>query len=78
MREYAARQGRSEPLDVNFVPFGLHMNTRRVPEADALHEQLAALEAAGVTWITLGLPTQSRAQYKEALQGFAEVFLDGR
>ncbi len=75
MHEYASKQGRTEPIDVNFVPFGLHMNTRRVPEDDALHEQLAALEAAGVTWVTLGLPTRSRGEYLELLQRFAETFL---
>lgn len=78
MRSYAEKQGRSEPLDVNFVPFGLHMNTRRVPEDDALHEQFAALEAAGVTWVTLGLPTTSRSEYLESLQRFAETFLPDR
>jgi probable F420-dependent oxidoreductase len=75
MKEYADSQGRSEPLDVNFVPFGLHMNTRKVPSEDALHEQFAALEAAGVTWITMGLPTKSRGEYLETLARFAETFL---
>ena len=75
MHEYAAKQGREEKLDVNFVPFGLHMNTRRVPEADSLHEQFAALEAAGVTWVTMGLPTRSRSEYLETLASFAETFL---
>ncbi len=75
MHEYADKQGRKAPLDVNFVPFGLHMNTRAVPEDDALHEQFAALEAAGVTWVTLGLPTPSRAAYLESLARFAETFL---
>lgn len=78
MRDYAAERGREAPLDVNFVPFGLPMNARRVPEDDALHEQFAALEAAGVTWVTLGLPTKSRAGYLEALARFAETFLPGR
>jgi probable F420-dependent oxidoreductase len=78
MREYASKQGRSEPIDVNFVPFGLNMNARRVPEDDVLHEQFAALEAAGVTWISMGLPTRSRSEYIELLQRFAETFLPGR
>lgn len=75
MREYAEKQGRSEPLDVNFVPFGLHMNTRSVPEDDAIHEQFAALEAAGVTWVTLGLPTPSRGAFLDSLARFAETFI---
>lgn len=75
MREYAEKQGRTEPLDVNFVPFGLYMNTRSVPEDDVLHEQFAALEAAGVTWVTLGLPTSSRGAFLEALARFGETFV---
>jgi len=78
MREYADQQGRSEPLDVNFVPFGLHMNTRNPPSDDALHEQFGALEEAGVTWVTMGLPTRSRGEYLESLARFGEVFLAGR
>lgn len=77
MKEYAAKQGRTEPLDVNFVPFGLHMNTRKVPSDDALHEQFGQLEEAGVTWVTMGLPTRSRAEYLDLLSGFAETFLPG-
>jgi len=74
MKEYADKQGRSEPLDVNFVPFGLHMNTRRVPEESELRDQFGALEEAGVTWVTMGLPTKSRAEYLDLLAGFAETF----
>lgn len=77
MKEYADKQGRTEPLDVNFVPFGLNMNTRKLPEDDVLHEQFAALEAAGVTWVTMGLPTRNRSEYLELLARFAETFLPG-
>ncbi len=75
MKEYAASQGREEALDVNFVPFGLHMNTRKLPDEASLREQLAALEAAGVTWVTMGLPTRSRAEYLDSLAGFAATYL---
>lgn len=75
MKEYAEKQGRTEPLDVNFVPFGLPMNARKVPAEDVLHEQFAALEAAGVTWVTMGLPTKSRGEYLDTLARFAETFL---
>lgn len=78
MREYAEERGRTAPLDVNFVPFGLHMNTRKPPSDEALQEQFAALEAAGVTWVTMGLPTPSRAAYLENLNRFSEVFLADR
>ncbi len=75
MREYASRQGRVEPLDVNFVPFGLEMNARRIPAEGALAEQFEALEAAGVTWVSVGFPTPNRGAYQEALARFGESFL---
>jgi probable F420-dependent oxidoreductase len=75
MRDYAARQGREEPLDVNFVPFGLQMNTRRAPSQQELTDQFGALEAAGVTWVSVGLPTPNREVYQEALAQFATSFL---
>lgn len=78
MKEYAEVRGRTENLDVNFVPFGLHMNTRKVPDEDSLHEQFAALESVGVTWVTMGLPTKSRGEYLETLARFAETFLADR
>jgi hypothetical protein len=78
MRDYAAIQGRDAPLDVNFVPFGLPMNVRSLPRDDVLHEQVSALEAAGVTWVSLGMPTASRASYLESLARFAETFLTPR
>jgi probable F420-dependent oxidoreductase len=75
MHDYAARQGREEPLDVNFVPFGLAMNTREVPSKGELSDQFGALEAAGVTWLSVGLPTKNRELYQEALARFSEDFL---
>ncbi|MCR9095316.1 MAG: LLM class F420-dependent oxidoreductase [bacterium] len=74
MNEYAAKQGRTEPIDVNFVPFGLHMNTRKLPDDDAIREQFGALEDAGVTWVTLGFPPGDRAEYLDHVARFGEVF----
>ena len=78
MNEYAEKQGRTEPIDVNFVPFGLHMNTRKLPDDDAIREQFAALEAAGVTWVTLGFPPGDRAEYLDHVARFGEVFASKR
>ncbi len=77
MNEYAEQQGRTEPLDVNFVPFGLHMNTRKLPSDDAIREQFAALESAGVTWVTLGFPPSDRAAYLDHVARFGETFASG-
>lgn len=76
MHAQAREQGRDRPLDVNFVPFGLGMNRRGPLEVEALREQLAALAEIGVTWLSVGMPTQSRAAYLEGLEEFAEAFLD--
>ena len=76
MNEYAEARGRTESLDVNFVPFGLHMNTRKLPSDDAIREQFAALEAAGVTWVTLGFPPGDRAEYLDHVARFGETFLE--
>ena len=54
------------------------MNTRKVPSEEALHEQFGQLEEAGVTWVTMGLPTKNRGEYLDLLSGFAETFLAGR
>lgn len=74
MNEYAEQQGRTEPIDVNFVPFGLHMNTRKLPGDEAIREQFAALEAVGVTWVTLGFPPGDRAEYLDHVARFGETF----
>lgn len=78
LNECARAQGRSEPLDVNFVPFGNTMNTRALPEPDAFREQLLVLEAVGVTWLSVGMPTPSRAGYLESLERFGQEVIEGR
>lgn len=78
MRAYATQQGREAPLDVNFVPFGLHMNTPRVPPNAELEEQFGRLAEVGVTWVSVGFPTPSRAAYQDALARFGETFLSPR
>jgi probable F420-dependent oxidoreductase len=75
MREYAAKQGRKDALDVNFVPFGMPMNARQVPDFGELEAQFGALEEAGVTWVSVGFPTPNRGVYQESLARFGEAFL---
>ena len=74
LRDLAAAAGRSEALDVNFVPFGLGMNAKALPDADACCEQVLCLEEIGVTWLSVGVPGASRASYCENAARFgAEV-----
>ena len=72
MQDYAREIGRSEPLDVNFVPFGRNMNSPEPLDIDAFHEQLRALADVGVTWVSVGMPGQSRAAYCDDLARFGE------
>ncbi|MGI9431124.1 MAG: TIGR03619 family F420-dependent LLM class oxidoreductase [Myxococcota bacterium] len=70
LNEHAKTIGRSEPLDVNFVPFGSRMNSNAPLDADAFRAQVEALEAVGVTWLSVGVPGKSRAEYLDSIARF--------
>ena len=70
--DHASALGRSEPLDVNFVPFGLPMNPTRMPDPDGFCEQVVRLSEIGVSWLSIGLPCPSRAGYSEHATRFGE------
>ena len=72
LRELAAAAGRAQPLDVNFVPFEQGMNPRALPDPDAFCEQVVRLSEIGVTWLSVGLPSASRAGWCESAAGFGE------
>jgi probable F420-dependent oxidoreductase len=72
LRDHARELGRSEPLDVNFVPFGLPMNPTRLPDPDGFCEQVVRLSEIGVGWLSIGLPCPSRAGYREHAASFGE------
>ena len=74
LKEYAASIGRNEPLDVNSVPFGSQMNSQAPLDPLAFREQIEALEAVGVTWVSVGVPGESRAENLDSIARFgAEV-----
>jgi hypothetical protein len=72
LRELAGAAGRSEPLDVNFVPFKRHMNHAAPLDADGLCEAAQQLEAIGVSWLTIGMPVSSAGAYTDAVAEFGE------
>jgi alkanesulfonate monooxygenase SsuD/methylene tetrahydromethanopterin reductase-like flavin-dependent oxidoreductase (luciferase family) len=72
LSDHAAKRGRSDPLDVNFVPFGHGMNAREALDTEAFCEQAQRLEAIGVTWLSVGLSGRSRAAYCESLARFGD------
>jgi probable F420-dependent oxidoreductase len=69
-REHAAKVGRTAPLDVCFVPFGLNMNEHEDLAPAALRARLAELEEIGVTWVTVTLPARTRADYCDRVTAF--------
>ena len=70
LNDEVARVGRTDTLDVNFVPFGRGMNSEDELDAAALREQMQALEKIGVTWVSVGVPCASRESYLENLARF--------
>jgi hypothetical protein len=72
LRDHAGSLGRTEPLDVNFVPFGLPMNPTRMPDPDGFCEQVVRLAEIGVSWLSIGLPCPSRSGYREEAARFGE------
>ncbi|MCG8591722.1 MAG: LLM class F420-dependent oxidoreductase [Proteobacteria bacterium] len=71
LQSAAADAGRG-PLDVNFVPFGRGMNEAADLDVDDFCQQLEALAGVGVTWVSVGIPSPSRAGYCEAVARFGE------
>jgi probable F420-dependent oxidoreductase len=69
-REHAEKVGRATPLDVCFVPFGFEMSAKSALDADRFLEIAAELERIGVTWLTVGFPARTRAEYCERVEEF--------
>ncbi len=74
-REHAAAIGRSSPLDISFVPFGLEMFGEGTLEPNRFLEQVAELERMGVTWLAVTLSCDSPAEYCERVNAFGEQIL---
>ena len=74
LEDYAKSIGRSDRIDVNFVPFESRMNSQEPLDPPAFREQVAELEAIGVTWLSLGVPGLGRQDYLDSIAHFgAEV-----
>lgn len=68
-RAHAEKVGRTEPLDICY--------SLEEPEssADETRARIDALEALGVTWLTVGFPAETRAEYIEKLRRFGSAHL---
>ena len=75
LRDYAKQVGRSEPLDICFMPFGFSMHDLKEVDAERFAPVVEKLAAMGVTWLTVGLPGRSRAEYCESIRRFGEQVL---
>ena len=70
LRTLEGEAGRTDPLTICFVPFGLRMDDRTPIDFAALREQIEALGRLGVDWVSLGLQGETRS---EALENLAEM-----
>jgi probable F420-dependent oxidoreductase len=69
MRAYADEVGRAEPLDVCFAPFSMLDPAGYDPAA--VVDEAHALAALGVTWLCVGGPTSTRAEWRRWVDRFA-------
>lgn len=74
LRAHCEKVGRTDPVDVVFMPIGLDMFRDELPEAAPLVEHVREQADIGVTGLSITLPAPSRAAWLEAVEWFgAEV-----
>lgn len=73
--EHAAEVGRTDPLQVMFIPEGLSMDGDRPFDAAHVIASCAALGAVGVGWITVSFPDADRRGQLAAMERFARDVL---
>jgi probable F420-dependent oxidoreductase len=75
-RKYADEIGRKRHLDVCFVPFGLSMDAPEHIDPSEFAENIDALGARGVTWVTLNLQhSRTRAEYCDGVKKLGDQLL---
>lgn len=74
-REIGAKAGRTRPLDICMVPFGMAMQAGTRPQAQMVVDGLAELAAEGVTWSVMAFPCSDRRQYLDNIDWFAHEIL---
>ena len=71
-REHAASIGRTEPLDVVFMPLSLTMIGHDLSwDAARIVEEVEALVAVGMTAMSIMLPCESRSEFRDQCDQFA-------
>ena len=75
-REYAAQVGRTERLDVVFMPLSLTMIGHELSwESKRILDEVHALVDVGMTAMSIMLPGDSRAQFRDELARFSDEVL---
>ena len=71
LREQCDAAGRDAgEIDVAFMPSGLDMFARATPDAARVVDDIGALAAIGVTWATVALPADTRADLLREIDAF--------
>ncbi|MEN8182147.1 MAG: LLM class F420-dependent oxidoreductase [Myxococcota bacterium] len=76
LRERAEQVGRTRPLEVALVPFGLDMFTRGAFDAPRFLEGAERLAELGVSWLTVSLPSRTRAEYCSEAERFGQEIIE--
>lgn len=71
-KAHAAECGRTAPLD---ICYSLESYDDEPDPADRIQTRVAALEALGVTWVTVGFPSETRAEHLAKLRNFRAAVL---
>jgi probable F420-dependent oxidoreductase len=75
LREYAAARGRPVPRDIAFMSAAGGVYGKPGFDRAAKRDELARLEALGVTWVHVALEAGSRFEWLAQLEGFARDFV---
>jgi probable F420-dependent oxidoreductase len=70
LRQLAAEAGRTDPIDIAFMPAGLDMFARAAPEPAQVVDEMGRLAEVGVTWATVTLPGETRADLLREIDRF--------
>ena len=74
-RDYAAEAGRTEPLDICCSPLRFVRLGETRQYGPDLFEEIDALAAVGVTWVTVGFGAATRAEWLAQVESFGEEVL---
>lgn len=75
LHQLAAAAGRTEPIDVAFMPAGLDMFNSSPVDAPKVVDELERMASIGVTWATVMLPGESLSAQLGSVESFGSGVL---